>query len=92
MTDTIKVQSARHDDRIALYEVHPDHPEGEVFIAGPKRNKLDNDGKAVLDKDGQPVRIDNVVEVAETPNVLEALKNGDLVKVGGKPQPQAKAA
>lgn len=34
MTDTIKVQSARDDARVALWERHPDHPFGEVFVAG----------------------------------------------------------
>lgn len=31
---TIKVTSARSDGRVALWEKHPDHPTGEIFIAG----------------------------------------------------------
>lgn len=34
MTDLIKVMAAKVDDRVALWEVHPDHPTGEVWIVG----------------------------------------------------------
>lgn len=34
MANTIKVRSNRDDSRVALWEQHPDHPNGEVFVAG----------------------------------------------------------
>jgi len=34
MTDLIKVMAAKVDDRVTLWEVHPDHPTGEVWIVG----------------------------------------------------------
>lgn len=37
MADTIRVMAAKQDDRVVLWEVHPDHPNGEVFIAGNGR-------------------------------------------------------
>jgi len=37
MTDLIKVMAAKVDDRVALWEVHPDHPTGEVWIVGDGR-------------------------------------------------------
>jgi len=36
----ITVRAARQDGRVALWERHPDHPEGEIFVAsggGPVR-------------------------------------------------------
>lgn len=30
----INVKSGRNDNRVALWERHPDHPEGEVWVAG----------------------------------------------------------
>lgn len=32
--DLLTVKSGLDDERVALWEVHPDHPEGEVYIAG----------------------------------------------------------
>lgn len=32
--ETILVTSGRDDDRVALWERHPDHPDGEVYVAG----------------------------------------------------------
>ena len=34
MTDYIKVMAAIEDGRALLWEKHPDHPNGEIFIAG----------------------------------------------------------
>lgn len=34
MAELIKVMPAKQDDRVALWEVHPDHPDGEIFITG----------------------------------------------------------
>lgn len=34
MTDYIKVKAAIEDGRALLWEKHPDHPNGEIFIAG----------------------------------------------------------
>lgn len=34
MTELITVMGAKVDDRVVLWEVHPDHPTGEIFIAG----------------------------------------------------------
>jgi len=33
MTELITVSAARQDGRVALWERHPDHPGGEVFVA-----------------------------------------------------------
>lgn len=33
-TKTIKVQAVKQDKKVVLFEVHPDHPDGEVFIHG----------------------------------------------------------
>lgn len=35
MTNLIWVQPGKDDGRVALFEQHPDHPDGEVFVAGP---------------------------------------------------------
>lgn len=88
MTDTIKVHSGREDDRVVLSERHPDHPGGEVFIAGQYRNKLNKDGSPAM-SGGEAVRELNVVEVAKTPRVLAALHSGALVEA--KSAPAAKA-
>jgi len=34
MAKTIKVQAVKQDKKVVLYERHPDHPNGEVFIHG----------------------------------------------------------
>lgn len=34
MSKTIKVMGAKVDDKTILWETHPDHPAGEIFIAG----------------------------------------------------------
>lgn len=34
MAEIITVMAAKVDDRVVLWEVHPDHPTGEIFIAG----------------------------------------------------------
>lgn len=34
MADLINVMAAKVDDRVALWERHPDHPTGEVWIVG----------------------------------------------------------
>lgn len=38
MAELIKVMPAKQDDRVALWEVHPDHPGGEIFIKGDGRS------------------------------------------------------
>lgn len=75
---TVKVNDAnpamRDKDgnlRIGLWEVHADHPGGEVWVAP------DREGNAVP------------VEVAETPRVLEALRNESIVKVIAEPPKRA---
>lgn len=80
MTDTILVKSNRQDNRVVLSEKHPDHPSGEVYIAGQKRNKLDS-GQVVKDQHGQPVQEDNIIEVAPTPAVLRKISDGQLVEI-----------
>jgi len=34
MTDFIKVKATNTDSKVALWEKHPDHPGGEVFVSG----------------------------------------------------------
>lgn len=34
MTESINVMAAKVDDKVALWERHPDHPTGEVWIVG----------------------------------------------------------
>lgn len=36
----ITVKSAREDDQVALWERHPDHPGGEVFVTGEREVKV----------------------------------------------------
>lgn len=37
MTELITVMAAKTNDRVVIWEVHPDHPNGEVFVAGDGR-------------------------------------------------------
>lgn len=37
MAEIITVMAAKQDDRVVLWERHPDHPGGEVFVAGNGR-------------------------------------------------------
>lgn len=72
MADTIKVKaSPTCGDRVALWDVDEAHPGGEAFVAGAAEVK-----HAELPW----------VEVAETPAVLAALRDGLLVKSGGGSQ------
>ncbi|MGN6814407.1 MAG: hypothetical protein ACTHMP_26370 [Thermomicrobiales bacterium] len=32
--EIVTVKSGLDDDRVALWERHPDHPDGEIFVAG----------------------------------------------------------
>lgn len=34
MTDFIKVKATKTENKVALWERHPDHPNGEVFVTG----------------------------------------------------------
>ena len=77
---TIKVKSNRTDGKVALWEAHPDHPGGEVYIAI---------GAPTVDV---PESKAKVVEVAETPKVLGALKEGLIVKVSDSPATKAAPA
>lgn len=36
----ITVTSARDDNKVVLWEVHSDHPEGEVFVAGAMEKQV----------------------------------------------------
>lgn len=65
---------------VVLHEIDPDHPGGEIYIAGCLRNVLGDDRRAILDKDGQPKTEANIVEVAKTPKVLLRLSRGELVE------------
>lgn len=38
MTELITVMAAKANDRVVIWEVNPDHPNGEVFIAGDGRS------------------------------------------------------
>ena len=37
MAEFIAVMGAKVDDRVVIWEVHPDHPDGEIFVAGNGR-------------------------------------------------------
>src|SRR4029078_9553749 len=37
MADKIKVKAKRTDRRVVLFETHPDHPNGEAWVAGNGR-------------------------------------------------------
>ncbi len=62
-------QARGEGGRVALWDVHPDHPEGdedttgtnEVYISGADR--------------------DRVFEVGDSPRVMEALRNGRLIRL-----------
>jgi len=34
MAETIKVKAAKKDGKVVIWETHPDHPAGEIFISG----------------------------------------------------------
>jgi len=34
MAETIKVKAAQKDGKVVIWEKHPDHPTGEIFIGG----------------------------------------------------------
>jgi len=59
MTKTIKVMPAKTDGRVLLWEVHPAHPAGEVFIKGDETTYLVAQTTAVtgLLERGQLVKI-----------------------------------
>lgn len=37
MANTIKVKATRNDNKVVIWESHPDHPTGEIFIIGDGR-------------------------------------------------------
>ena len=63
MAEQITVSAACLDGRVALWERHPDHPDGEVLVTA---------GNEVASGTGPVV-------VARTPGVLRALADGRLV-------------
>ena len=34
MAETIKVKAAKKDGKVVIWETHPNHPTGEIFISG----------------------------------------------------------
>lgn len=56
--------------QVALWEQHPEHPDGEVFIAAPHADEQ------------QP----NAVKVAATPEVMLRLSDGRLQQVNRRGQ------
>lgn len=40
MADLITVQGTNKEHKVLLWEKHPDHPKGEVFIAGEETAKV----------------------------------------------------
>ena len=63
----IKVKVTRTDGRVALWERHPDHPEGEVFLATKDQIAIVALTAGVMDA----IRAGNLEEVRE-PAVVEA--------------------
>ena len=77
----IWVKSGLEDNRVALFERNEEHPEGEAYVAGHVRNKLDADGRVVLGDDGKPITEPVIVQVARTPKVKAKLLSGELIEV-----------
>ena len=59
----IKVKVTRTDGRVALWERHPDHPEGEVFLATKDQIAIVALTAGVMDA----IRAGNLEEVRELP-------------------------
>ena len=91
MTDLIKVMAAKVDDRVAMWEVHPDHPTGEVWIVGdgqahevaatPRVQTLLNAGTLIrlqshMDITPQPVESDTAMAL---PSGYETMTASDVV-------------
>lgn len=54
----ITVKSALSGNRVALWQVHPDHPGGEVFVVGDKGVKVaETDAVKEAIKDGKLVQV-----------------------------------
>lgn len=76
MADTIWVKSGRDDNKVALWEINPQHPaddygQHEIYVAG---------------KDSAPV------EVATTPRVNQLVRDGELVEVSAPADAKAAPA
>ena len=50
------------DGRVALWEKHPDHPDGEIFIGGPTVEPVEVEDTAAV---RQAIRDDRLVEVRD---------------------------
>jgi hypothetical protein len=73
----VSVKGPRDDQTVALWDVHPDHPESDQYPDG---------GEIFVINDGV------VWEAALTPAVSGALRDGTLVEAKGGEHPAAKAA
>jgi hypothetical protein len=91
MPELIKVMATKVDDRVTLWEVHPDHPTGEVWIVGdgkahevavtPRVQTLLNTGalirlQAHVESEPQPAEPEPVVVL---PDGYEAMTAADVV-------------
>jgi hypothetical protein len=76
----MKVRSGLADNRVALWERHPAHPGGEVFIAGERA--VDVAGTAAVQralKDGRLVEVAPSQSVAGTvEEILAAVERGEI--------------
>lgn len=86
MPEYVTVKSGRRDNTVALWEVHPEHPDGEIFIAGDaevqsaRTRRVDAALKAgILVEVSAPVtgEGDDVVEI--TASLLETFEDERII-------------
>lgn len=61
MANMMQVQAANGDGRIVIWEKHPDHPSGEIFVSGNQQKVTVARTPAVMDK----LRSGDLLEIVE---------------------------
>lgn len=85
MTEIISVMAAKVDDRVALWERHPDHPTGEIWIVGdgqPHEVALTPRVVALL-KDGTLLQVQTFSEPEVEPQPALTTKTTKLNRAKG---------
>lgn len=92
---TIKVKSNLDGTRVALWERHPDHPDGEVFIAGDRVVEV-AETTAVRDRLKQDILVKVETRRRSKPKAKNAPKaesepeSGDKPKAEDEPEAESK--
>lgn len=78
MTEQIKVMPARNDGQVVLWEVHPDHPNGEVWIVGDGTSCTVAITQRVrrLLNDNKLIRVQSTDVADEVVQVTDAVEDG----------------